>query len=180
MRFDEAVVCSCVSKAFTRESDEMGPEELKPVRPQLPPGATNYITMAGADQLRQRLNELLEKKSAATDGASSSEAQADQRRIDSSIRRLQATLGSIVVAEVPADQTKVAFGAAVVVRYSNGAEETYRIVGIDEADPSHDRISWISPLAQALLNHKAEDKLLFKSPAGEQELTILNVRYDSE
>lgn len=169
-----------MSKAFTRESDEIGPEELKSLRPQLPPGASNYITRAGADRLRQRLNELLEKKSTTTDGASSSEAQADQRRIDSSIRRLQATLSSVVLAEIPADQTKVAFGASVVVRYSNGAEETYRIVGVDEADPAHDQISWISPLAQALLNQRAGNNLLFKSPAGEQELTILDVRYDSE
>jgi transcription elongation factor GreB len=169
-----------VSKAFTRESDESGPEEIESVRPQLPPGARNYITRAGADRLRQRLNELLEKKSTATDGALPSEAKADQRRIDLEIRRLQAALSSVVVAEVPADQEKVAFGASVVVRYLNGAEEAYRIVGVDEADPAHDRISWLSPLAQALLNHRAGHKLLFTSPAGEQELTILKVRYDSE
>ena len=53
-----------MSKAFTRESDESGVEEIPSYRPQLPPGARNYITREGADRLKQRLNELLEKKRA--------------------------------------------------------------------------------------------------------------------
>jgi transcription elongation factor GreB len=160
-----------VSKAFTRESDETEPEDIQSVRTQLPPGTRNYITPKGADQLRHRLNELLEERRSAKN---------PDRGFDSAIRKLESILGSVVVAEVPADQDKVAFGASIVVRYSNGDEEAHRIVGVDEADPAHDRISWVSPLARALLNHRAGDKILFRSPAGDQELTILKVHYDSD
>ena len=155
-----------MSKAFTRESDDIEPEDIQSLRTQLPPGTRNYITSEGADQLRHRLNELLEARRS---------AKSPDQRFDSAIRKLESILGTVVVSEVPTDQDKVAFGASIVVRDSNGDEETYRIVGVDEADPAHNRISWISPLARALLNHKAGDKILFRSPAGDQELTILKV-----
>src|SRR5712691_6776740 len=98
-----------MSKAFTRESDDS--EEIPLARSQLLPGARNYITREGADRLRQRLNELLQEKQAL--GATSKEA--DHRKLESAIRNLQRTLSSVVVAEIPADQDKVAFGAAVTV-----------------------------------------------------------------
>jgi transcription elongation factor GreB len=132
-----------VSRAFKRESDESGAEEMPAVRPQLPPGMRNYISREGADKLRDRLNELLETKRASTRGGN----EADERRLDASIRRLQATLESVVVAETPSDQKKIAFGASVTIRHPDGAEDEYRIVGVNEADPETGRISWISPLA---------------------------------
>ena len=169
-----------MSKAFTRESDdESGAEEIPAFRPELPPGARNYITGEGADRLKRRLNDLLEsKQSLAT---RSNEARiafkTDQRKIESAIRRLQQTLDSVIVAEVPADQEKVAFGATVTVRDGTGEEEAYHIVGVEEADPEHGSISWIAPLARALLSRKAGDQVRFRSPAGDEELTILTVRY---
>jgi transcription elongation factor GreB len=162
-----------VSRAFKRESDESGAEEMPAVRPQLPPGATNYITQAGADRLRHRLNELLENKRASTGVGS----EADQRRRDASIRRIQATLESVVVAEPPADQRKIAFGASVTIRHEDGEEDEYLIVGVDEADPAAGRISWISPLARVLLSRRAGDMVRFQSPAGVEELTIVKVHY---
>jgi transcription elongation factor GreB len=163
-----------VSRAFKRESDESGAEEMAAVRPQLPPGTRNYITQAGADRLRHRLNELLENKRASTGVGT----EADQRRLDALIRRLQATLESVVVAETPADQTNVAFGASVTIRHENGEEDEYRIVGIDEADPAVGRISWISPLARVLVSKRAGDRVPFRSPAGLEELTIVKVQYE--
>src|SRR5580765_5610653 len=106
-----------MSKAFTRESDHS--EEVPIVRLQLPPGTRNYITREGADRLRQRLDELIARKQAG--------AEADQRKLESAIRNLQLTLNSVVVAEIPVDREKVAFGAAATVRHANGEEETYRI-----------------------------------------------------
>jgi transcription elongation factor GreB len=168
-----------MSKAFTRESDDSGGEEIPSSRRPLPPGTRNYITLGGADQLKQRLNDLLEKKQALT--ATSSEAgtasAAEQRKFESSIRNLQQILDSVIVAEIPADQEKVAFGATVTIRHGNGEEEAYRIVGVEEADPERGSISWISPLARALLSRRAGDKVPFRSPAGGEELTILSVWY---
>ena len=83
----------------------------------------------------------------------------------------------VVVAEIPADQEKVAFGATVLVRHGSGEDAAYRIVGIEEADPERGSISWLSPLARALLSRSAGDKVRFQSPAGGEELTILTVHY---
>jgi transcription elongation factor GreB len=166
-----------VSKAFTRESDENATEEISSVRSQLPSGATNYITRGGADRLKKNLNELLEKRRAGTTAGNETdpEARAEQRRTESAIRKLQSILDSVVVAEIPDDQGKIAFGASVVVRHGNGEEENYRIVGVDESDPAQGDISWISPLARALLSRRAGDNVRFRSPAGDEELKILKV-----
>jgi transcription elongation factor GreB len=165
-----------VSRAFKRESDESGAEEMPAVRPQLPPGTRNYITREGAVKLRHRLNKLLETREASASVGS----EADHRRLDVSIRRLQATLESVVVAKTPADQTKVAFGACVTIRHEDGQGDEYQIVGVDEADPGSGRISWISPLARVLLSRRAGDKVPFRSPAGLEELTILEVHYPQQ
>ena len=168
-----------MSKAFTRESDDSGAEEIPSFRPQLPPGARNYITREGADRLKQRLSDLLEMKQvfAARSNEAGTGSEADQRKIESAIRRLQQTLDAVVIAEIPADQEKVGFGATIVVRHGNGEEAAYHIVGVEEADPERGAITWLSPLARALLSRRAGDKVRFRSPAGEEELTILSVRY---
>ncbi len=142
---------------------------MPPVRPQLPPGSRNYITKEGAEQLQQRLTELQNKRATADN-------EAEQRLLDAFLRKLRATLDTVVVAEIPVDQTKVAFGACVTVRREDG-EQQYQIVGVDEAEPAADRISWISPLARVLLSRKAGDRVRFNAPAGEEELLILNVHY---
>ena len=161
-----------MSKAFTRESDDSAGEEVPLVRPKLPAGTRNYITQEGADRLRQQLKGLLDRKQA-TDAL----PMPDQRKIELAIRSLQQTLDSVIVAEIPTDQEKVAFGATVTVRHENGEEESYNIVGVEEANPERGAISWISPLARALLSRRAGDKVRFRAPAGERELTILSVRY---
>jgi transcription elongation factor GreB len=163
-----------VSRAFKRESDESGAEEMPAVRPQLPSGTRNHITREGADKLRRRLNELLETKRA----SAGVDTEADQRRRDTIIRKLQATLESVVVAETPADQARIAFGASVTIRHEDGEEDEYRIVGVDEANPASGRISWISPLARVLLSKTAGDKIQFRSPAGLEELSIVKVHYE--
>ena len=168
-----------MSKAFTRESDEAGAEEVPYVPPQLPPGARNYITHDGAARLKQRLDELLEKKRALATGSTGAGAssEAERRRIESAIRKLQQVLDSVVVAGAPVDREKVAFGATVRIRRGNGEEDSYQIVGVEEADPQSGRISWISPLARAMLSRRAGDKVRLRSPAGDEELTVLAVHY---
>ena len=168
-----------MSKAFTREADDSGVEEMPSLRPQLPPGTRNYITREGADRLKQRLNDLIQKKQAllASGNGAGTALEGEQRKIESTIRNLKLVLDSVIVAEVPADREKVAFGATVTIRHGNGEEEAYHIVGVEEADPERGSISWISPLARALLSRRVGDKVRFRSPAGEEELKIMNVRY---
>jgi len=160
-----------MSKAFTRELDDSDAEELPGSRPQLPPGTRNYITPEGAARLKRRLDALLAQKE--TVGGSEGE----RRRIETSIRKLQQVLESVVVAELPADREKAAFGALVVVRRGDGEEEAFRIVGVEEANPHEGSISWISPLARALLSRKTGDKVRFQSPGGSEELTIVSVSW---
>lgn len=168
-----------MSKAFTRESDDASGDEIAPLRPHAPSGAKRYITRRGADWLRQQANSLLEEKCALLNGpgAASSDALGNIRRIEAAIQRIEQTLDSVVVAEPPADPEKVGFGSSVHIRYQNGEEETYQIVGADEAEPGQGRISASSPLAQSLMNTKVGDTVRFKSPAGDQELKVLAVHY---
>src|SRR5256885_801164 len=100
-----------MSKAFTRESDDSGEDEISPLRPPLPPGTTNYITRQGAERLQQRLKDLLEEKERST--TSPGAVQPHLRKLESNIRALQRTLNSVVVAQPPPDSDKVAFGAQV-------------------------------------------------------------------
>jgi transcription elongation factor GreB len=162
-----------MSKAFTRESDDSGDDEIAPLRPPLPPGTTNYITREGAERLQQRLKDLLEKKERSTTSPGAGEP--DLRKLESNIRALQQTLNSVVVAQPLPDSDKVAFGATVRIRQQNGDEEVYRIVGVEEADPESGSISWLSPLARALLSRKVGDKVQFRTPAGLQDFTILAI-----
>ena len=172
-----------MSKAFTRELDESADEDIRPLRPQLPPGTRNYITPAGARRLKERLDELLNKKQGAARAKTADSvviSEGEQRKLEGRIRNLQQVLQSVMVAEPPADKEKVCFGATVAVRRNNEGEEVYRIVGVEESDPEHGDISWISPLARALLSRRAGDKVQFRSPAGEQELSILSIHYETD
>ena len=72
---------------------------------------------------------------------------------------------------------KVQFGATVTYCGEDGTKKTVHIVGIDETDPAKGKISWISPLAKALLNQETGAVTLFRSPRGEEELEVLEVRY---
>ena len=166
-----------MSKAFTRESDDLNADEIAPLRPHPSSGVKNYITRQGADRIRERIEDLVERRRELMSAGSDVDTKANLRRVESEIQRLQLTLNSVIVAEPPADKEKVAFGASVVVRDSSGEEETYQIVGVDEAEPGEGRISASSPMARALMNRRAGETARFETPAGDQELTILTVHY---
>lgn len=169
-----------MSKAFTKESDDAGDDAPPILRPQLPPGTTNLITASGAQRLRQELAELTERKSRlASETAERSESsQAESRKLQGRIRQLEQILQAVVVTGVPADRGRVSFGASVLVRHSNKEEIRYRIVGVEESDPAKDEISWLSPLARQLMGHHAGERFRFRSPAGEEELEIIEVAFD--
>lgn len=146
-----------MSKAFTREDDRPEPDPPKPRPSPLPPGTPNYITPDGAERLKAEL----------------AAGPADDRA-----RELRRILDSAVVLEPPAeDLDDVRFGAHVTVRTPDGKEARYRIVGVDETDVARGFISWISPIAQALLTGAAGDRVRAVLPSGTKELEILDVRY---
>ena len=152
-----------MSKAFTRE-DDASESNFAPTRAPLPPGTQNYITPEGAAKIKSELDRLLERKRNATTPNPST---------DTRIQYLQSLSQSLVLVE-PAPSEVVRFGSTISV-VQNGSPETYRIVGVDEIDLDRDHISWLSPLARALMGRRAGDKLTFRAPAGPQEISITSI-----
>jgi transcription elongation factor GreB len=159
----------------------------------LPASTKNYVTPAGFKRLKDEALHLIDKERpalvkvvqwAASNGDRSENAdyiygKRRLREIDRRIRFLTKRMDAAVVVD-PAtrDATdQVFFGATVTVIHKNGDEKTYSIVGIDEADASRGRISWISPLARGLLKAREGDAVVLRTPAGKEEVEIGSVEY---
>jgi transcription elongation factor GreB len=169
------------------ENDEDGP-------PGLPPGTPFYMTPAGAAALREELRRLWEEErpkvvevvawaASLGDRSENADYQYGKRRlreIDARIRFLRRRLDRVQVVD-PARQTKrdqVFFGASVTyARLSDDTEVTVRIVGIDEADAERGDISWVSPIARALLGARVGDVRVVRTPAGREEIEVVAIRY---
>lgn len=161
-----------MSKAFLRESDlEPVPLVARPTL--LAPGAKRYLTEAGAERLREELNQLRHtaRPPLAAAGADP-EARRELRQMDERIRQLQQILGTAEVVAHAEDREVVRFGATVTVKEEDGTVATYRIVGMDETEFFEGGISYLSPLAQALLRARVGDRVQFQSPAGPRQLEI--------
>jgi transcription elongation factor GreB len=170
-----------MSKAFTRDENE-GPEipDVVPTQSILAPGAKNYITPGGAQKLRDELQKLVEiTRPELAEARDDPDAKRQLARLDQRIRQLEESLQSAEIVR-PADDGRdvVRFGAWVTVRESTGEETTYRIVGVDETDADKNWVSWMSPIARALLNRKLGERIRFKFPSGEETLEIQEVRYE--
>jgi transcription elongation factor GreB len=126
----------------------------------------NYVTARGFALLCAELEAL---------GASAGDAEHARRRAE-----LEQRIASAELVAVPLESNGVVrFGASVLVRDSSGARR-YRIVGVDEAEPAQGTIAFVSPLARALLGRRAGDTVVFRAPAGEQELEIAAVEYEPD
>jgi transcription elongation GreA/GreB family factor len=174
----EIAVNLIVSKAFTRELDDAPIDEI-PTLQTRPAGVRNYLTQEGADRMRRRLLDLQEERHVLAEKADHPNTRPALKRLELERQKLQLILESASIVEPPSDQEKVALGAWVHLRDEKGEEERYQIVGAEEADPEEARISSASPLARALLTRRAGEKVRFKIPAGQRELTILSVRYEN-
>jgi transcription elongation factor GreB len=171
-----------MSKAFTRESDD-APEV--PFRPSpvsaLPPGTKNYVTLAGARRWREELERLIEvERPVIAASADHPDLRPKLQALDQRIHHLQQILGAAVLVEpppVPWDQVR--FGATVTVREQNGEESSYRMVGVEEIDIDRGWVSWLSPIARALLNARLGQRVRFKFPSGETELEVVGIDYES-
>lgn len=181
-----------MSKAFVANNapDDEGDEVAAPA---LPAGTKNYMTPWGHARLQAELSNLIRKERpeivsvvawAASNGDRSENGdyiygKKRLREIDRRIRFLTKRLENAEVVD-PRDREatdRVYFGATVTVLDESGVEATYCLVGIDEAEPGRGRISWISPLARALLKAEVGETIRFQSPGGLRELEIVSVEY---
>lgn len=181
-----------MSKAFTKESDSDDDDEAGGLPP-LPPGGKNYITRPGYDRLRAELFQLMDEERpriveivhwAASNGDRSENGdylygKKRLREIDRRIRFLTRRLeiAEVVDPSLHHGNDQVFFGATVTYADEQGHETTVTIMGVDEADSASGQISWISPVARALIKSRVGDVVKLAVPGGLQELEVLDVRY---
>ncbi|MGE0348743.1 transcription elongation factor GreB [Hydrogenophaga sp.] len=182
-----------MSKAFTRESDG-GDEDDDGIAAAAPaPGGKNYITRDGYERLRAELFSLMDEERpkivdivhwAASNGDRSENGdylygKKRLREIDRRIRFLTRRLeiAEVVDASLHFGGDQVFFGATVTYADDSGAETTVTILGVDEADSAQGQVSWVSPVARALLRARVGDVVRLVVPDGVQELEVLAVQY---
>ncbi|HET7772375.1 MAG TPA: transcription elongation factor GreB [Burkholderiaceae bacterium] len=181
-----------MSKAFTKETDG-DDEDVEAGAPAIPPGSKNYITPAGHQRLKDELLHLLDVERpevvrvvswAASNGDRSENGDYlyGKKRLREIDRRIRFLGKRLDIAEVvdPARQPnrdQVFFGAQVLIARADGTEQTVRIVGIDEVDPARGDVSWISPIARALLKAREGDTVHVQTPAGKEPVDVLEIRY---
>jgi transcription elongation factor GreB len=180
-----------MNKAFAREDAPEDEEDSD--FPSLPVGTKNYMTPAGHARMQAELANLVRVERpevvnvvswAAGNGDRSENGdylygKKRLREIDRRIRFLSKRLENALVVD-PMDQENqeaVFFGATVAVLDETSEEIRYSIVGLDEADPGRNRISWVSPLARALLKSKVGDNVRFLAPGGLRELEVVAIDY---
>ena len=164
-----------MSKAFTRESDDEVETAPLPMVSRLSAGVKNYMTPTGAKALREEAENLREQRRRLLAEGPDEAHRGKLREWANRIRVIEESLSTAEVVPVPSgEMDEVRFGATVEMRTGQGAVmERYRIVGIDEADFDRGWISWLSPLAKALLGARKGSRVRFQVPAGEEEIEIL-------
>jgi len=181
-----------MSKAFTKETetdDDDAPDEADA----LPAGTKNYITPTGLQRLQDELRQLTRVERpkvvetvawAAGNGDRSENGDYiyGKRRLREIDRRIRFLTKRLEIAQVvdPAQQKatdQVFFGATVTYADPAGVERTVRIVGVDEADLDKGCVSWISPIARALLKSHEGDVVDLRTPHGVEQIEVVAIRY---
>ena len=182
-----------MNKAFTKESGSDDEDEDGPGLPPLPAGTRNYVTPAGYRRLREELMTLLDVERpkmvetvswAAKNGDRSENGdylygKKRLREIDRRIRFLTKRLDIAEVADpsVHFGRDQVFFGATVTYANTKGEERTITIKGVDEADSLQGEVSWIAPIARALLKAREGDEVQLVTPGGVEKIEVVEVRY---
>jgi transcription elongation factor GreB len=170
-----------MSRAFLKETTLEEEAVIPQPVPVLPFGARNYVTTQGIDRLRAELTELVEREGPSL--AALPQDDSDTKRLRQILgRRIEYLRGSLRTAETPprpSGDNRVEFGATVTVRDPQENESTYQLVGVDEADPGQNRISWLAPLAKALWHGRVGQRVPFKFPSGRTELEIVAIAYEA-
>ncbi len=183
-----------MSKAFTKETDagEDEPEDAQ----LLPEGQKNYMTPQGFASLKAEWRKLLyEERPKVVEVVSWAAGNGDRsengdyiygkkrlREIDRRVRYLTKRIESadVVDPQQQKNTDQVFFGATVKYQRKNGEKHIVTIVGVDEADLANGKISWISPVARALMKAHEGDVIELRTPAGIDALEVLSIRYKTD
>jgi transcription elongation factor GreB len=185
-----------MSKAFTNEDTDVEEDVVVEPASPLPAGSLNYMTPGGFARLKGELDELVARERPALvatvawaagngDRSENGDYIYGKKRLREIDRRIRFLIQRLDLAEVvdpatPRDDDaadQVYFGATVVVRDDAGAARTVSIVGVDEIDTERGYISWVSPMARALLKAREGDTVTVRTPGGAEDLEIVEVRY---
>ena len=151
-----------MSRAFVREND--GGAEVPEDVPERPVSShANFVTARGLQQIESRIHEL----EAAREAPKRSEDKDALGRVDRDLRYWQQRKATAKLVEPETEPVKARFGVRVTLQYEDGAERSYTLVGEDEADPAQGLISWISPIAQALLGASVGDEVTLQGQRAE-------------
>lgn len=166
-----------MSRGFVKESDQ---EEIPivPPRAYLPEGTINYVTREGLDELLAEREELINEKEN-LNKADENEKRIVQNHINAKLYLLNHRIDTAIIVNLDEQpQDEIRFGARVTLKMEEtGRIKTFQIVGVDEADVSKGKISFISPLANALTNKKEGDKVVLKRPGKDIVYEITNIAY---
>jgi transcription elongation factor GreB len=169
-----------VSKAFTKDDVPDAPLVVPPRAP-LPEGVPNYVTARGLTLLRRELA-ALEMQRAAIAAADRDDAERARQmaRESARIAELAARIASAELVDPrrqPHDEVR--FGATVTVRDDAGNERRYTIVGVDEADPASGRVTFLAPVARAVLGLRVGDVATLRTARGEESLEVVAIAYEA-
>ena len=166
-----------MSRAFVKDNDGDAQDAL----PELPlSDHPNYVTPRGMTLLRERLAAVQTRRDALMADEDAALAQQNERAsLDRELRYLHARLASAIEVDLSKQpHDRVAFGATVTVN-SNEGEQRWQIVGEDEADAEHGLVSYVSPLASALIGARVDDEVRWLRPAGDMMIEVLRIEYQA-
>lgn len=157
-----------------KDPDDAGRPEAVPERPQSP--HPNYVTPAGLRQLEALAADLFVRRDRLLEAGKLADPQ-ELATVQRDLRWVEGRLQRAIRVDSQVQPTdRVRFGMTVEVQDEEGRLETYSIVGEDEADAALGKISWVSPLAEALLHAEPGDEVVWRRPAGKKRLEVLAIR----
>jgi transcription elongation factor GreB len=181
-----------MSRAFVSESDNVFRDnDIPQIKVPLPDGVKNYMTPEGADRIKEELRDLIEERERLSAEISKKVSREDSqdrekiiserrhlREIDRRVDYLSTMVDKLEIVDIRnTDSDRVLFGATVTVLENLMHERVYKIVGVDESNPSEGLISWISPLAKAILSTRVGESVHLALPKGITVLKILKIAF---
>ena len=182
-----------MSKAFTKETDTSDTEDDQPEADALPPNTKNYMTPQGFVAMQEELRQLMRVERpkiveivswAAGNGDRSENGdylygKKRLREIDRRVRYITKRLDNVQVVDPTQQQglEQVFFGATVTYAREDDSSHTVTLVGIDEADATHGKISWLAPISRALMKSREGDMVSVATPAGKETLEVVKIEY---